>query len=96
MNRGKRKNYSAEFKARVALEAFRGEQTLSELAAKYEVHPNLISKWKSEVMQAQIGHFSNPQRNQSPDKEIDALHAKIGQLTMERDFLQKVFNRVKK
>jgi transposase len=80
----------------VALETFRGEQTLSELSAKYEVHPNLISKWKSEVMQAQIHHFSNPHRNQTADKEIDALHAKIGQLTMERDFLQKVFNRVKK
>jgi transposase len=96
MSRGKRKNYSAEFKARAALEAFCGEQTLSELAAKYEVHPNLISKWKSEVSEALVAHFSNPQRNQTPEKEIDILHAKIGQLTMERDFLQKVFNRVKK
>jgi transposase len=95
MSIGKRKNYSAEFKARVALEAFRGELTLSELAAKYEVHPNLISKWKSEVTEATVKRFSNPQRPKDPEKEVKELHAKIGQLTMERDFLQMVFNQGK-
>ncbi len=94
MSRGKRKNYSAEFKARVALEAFRGELTLSELAAKYEVHPNMISKWKSEVADAVITHFSGP-KPKSPEQEVKELHAKIGQLTMERDFLQMVSNKVK-
>ena len=95
MSRGKRRNYSAEFKSRVALEAFRGDMTLSELATKYEVHPNLISKWKSEVSEAMVKHFSNPQRPKDPEKEVKELHAKIGQLTMERDFLQMVFNKVK-
>jgi transposase len=94
MSRGKRKNYSAEFKAKVALEAFRGDMTLSELAAKYEVHPNMISKWKSEVGEAVISHFSSP-RPKDPEKDVKELHAKIGQLTMERDFLQMVFNKVK-
>ena len=95
MSRGKRKHYSAEFKTRVSLEAIRGDMTLSELASKYEVHPNLISKWKSEISEALLNHFSNPQAKQDPGKEIKELHAKIGQLTMERDFLQQVFNRVK-
>jgi transposase len=91
----KRKQYSAEFKTRVALEAIRGDMTLSELSSKYEIHPNLVSKWKSEVSGALLAHFSNPQRPPEPGKEIKELHAKIGQLTMERDFLQQVFNRVK-
>ena len=95
MSRVKRRHYSAEFKSRVALEAIKGDLTLSELSSKYEVHPNLISKWKSEVAEALLSHFSNPQRKEDPVKEIKELHAKIGQLTMERDFLQQVFNRVK-
>lgn len=95
MSRSKRKNYSAEFKARVALDAYRGDHTLSELASKYEVHPNLISKWKSEVGEAAVKHFSTPQHPKEPEKQVKELHAKIGQLTMERDFLQMVFNKVK-
>jgi len=95
MSKSRRRNYSAEFKARVALEAYCGERTLSELASKYEVHPNLISKWKSEVTEAMVKHFSDPQRSTDPEKQVKELHAKIGQLTMERDFLQVVFNRVK-
>lgn len=91
----KRKNYSAEFKAKVALEAIRDEKTLVELAAKYQVHPNLVTKWKRQAIDGMVGAFSGKaERNDaSHEEQIKELHAKIGQLTVERDFLSKAFAR---
>jgi len=84
----KRRNHSPGFKAKVALAAMRGDRTLAELAEQYEVHPNQIQDWKKRLQAGaeQIFENGNP-RGKDPEAEIKKLHAKIGQLTMERDFL---------
>ena len=91
----KRKKYSAEFKAKVALEALQGELTMAQLAAKYGVHSNLIAKWKATAKEGLVGLFSGKQQSQNLDQDtkIKELHAKIGELTVERDFLSKAFGR---
>jgi transposase len=91
----KRRNFSAVFKAKVALEALRGDQTLAELAGRYKVHPNLITKWKRQASEGIVGIFSS--KSAGPDRsheaEVKELHAKIGELTIETDFLSKAFGR---
>ena len=91
----KRRSFSAEFKAKVALEAPAGEKTLSELASKYQVHPNVISNWKKQAQQGMVDTFSGNQKThkKNNDDQVKDLHAKIGQLTIENDFLQKAFSR---
>lgn len=88
----KRKSYSSKFKAKVALEAIRGEVTLSELAAKYDVHPNQISQWKSEAIERMPDLFVDKRRKKK-EKEQEALQSElykqIGQLTVEVDWLKK-------
>ncbi len=91
----KRRNFSAEFKAKVALAAMRGDGTVAELAARYQVHPNMIAKWKREALDGVKETF---QRGKSPrdrnrEDEIQRLQAKIGELVVERDFLAKAFDR---
>ncbi len=83
----KRRNFSGAFKAKVALEALRGDQTLAELAARHKVHPNLITKWKRQAGEGLAGIFSGQRggRDVSHEAEITALHAKIGELTIEKD-----------
>ena len=85
----KRKNYSPEFKAKVALEAIREEMTLAELSKKYSVHPNMISAWKRAAIanMAQAFDRSKPGEARASEAEIEKLHSKIGQLVVERDFL---------
>ena len=90
----KRRNHSAEFKAKVALAAARGDKTMSELAAQYNVHPTQISTWKSELIENAASLFSCKASNDKANsEEVDKLHSKIGQLTMENDFLAKVLGR---
>jgi transposase len=85
----KRKNHSADFKARVALEAIREEMTLAELSKKYGVHANQISTWKRVALDNMSSAFER--RRRAPDTpssaDIEKLHSKIGQLVVERDFL---------
>ena len=83
----KRRNFSGAFKGKVALEALRGGQTLAELAARHKVHPNLITKWKQQASEGMVGIFSGAQarRDLSREAEIKELHAKIGELTIEKD-----------
>ena len=82
-----RRNHSATFKAKVALEAIAGEKTLGELAQQYEVHPNQVTTWKRQLTESAAGVFGkSSSRDQGAD--VKALHAKIGQLTMENDFLE--------
>ena len=92
----KRQQYSANFKAKVALEAIREEGTLSQLSNKYQVNANLISKWKAQVLQGMSRIFSQPcdYADSSKEQHIKELHAKIGELTVERDFLEQVSNRL--
>jgi len=91
----KRKRYSAEFKARVALDAIREELTLAELSTKHGVHPNMISAWKRAAIVRSLPLGKNmadafnkrgSQQRQASEAELDSLHAKIGQLVVERDF----------
>lgn len=91
----KRRNFSAEFKAKVALEALVGDRTLSELAAKHGVHPNMITQWKRQAKEGLPDAFGKKASRGSTDREAEVkeLHAKIGQLTVENDFLSKAFGR---
>ena len=91
----KRRSFSAEFKARVALEALSGAYTMSDLSAKHGVHPNMISQWKRRVQESLPELFSlkAASRDGSREAEIRELHAKIGQLTVEKDFLSRAFGR---
>lgn len=92
---GKQKNYSADFKAKVALEAIRGEMTIAELVAKHGVHQTLINRWKRQVLEGISGMFSGKAEENAAEKvgEIEKLHAKVGQLVVERDFLAKASGR---
>ena len=95
MSKNKRKRYSAEYKAKVALEALKGESTVHELAARFEVHPNMITQWKRQAVERMDTLFATKaERNDALNEEqLKELHAKIGQLTVERDFLAKAFGR---
>jgi transposase len=92
---GKRRLFSAEFKARVALEALIGDKTLAELAAKHDVHPNMIAQWKRQAKESLPEVFSKKgaRGDAAREAEIKELHEKIGQLTVEKDFLAKAFGR---
>lgn len=91
-----RRRFTAEFKARVALDALSGELTISELSSKYGVHPNQISSWKKQAKEGIVQSFSGKpkSREQGGEEQIKDLHAKIGELTVERDFLQKAFAKI--
>lgn len=87
-----RKRFEAGFKAKVALEAFRGEKTLAELASEYGVHGHQISKWKSELIKGVAAVFENGRYNRqnTQNQELaDKLHRTIGELKVENDWLKK-------
>ena len=84
----KRKQHGAKFKAQVAMAALSGEKTLAELSAEYGVHGTMISTWKQELVKRAEELFERSNKKAGdPQKEIDNLHRKIGQLQVERDFL---------
>ena len=91
----KRRRFSAEFKAGVALDALRGDKTIQEIAAKHKVHPNQVSTWKRQAVDGLGEVFSNGVDDARRDHETEVrdLHAKIGELTVERDFLARGFKR---
>ena len=91
----KRRKYPAELQAKVALEALREEATLSELAARYDVHPNLFASWNKKAREQVLTGFKGKQERHeaSHEAEIKELRAKVGELVIERDFLSKAFGR---
>jgi transposase len=90
-----RRRFTADFKAKVALEALRGDKTIQEIAVRYKVHPNQVSTWKRQAMDGLGAIFSNGVDKVRVDREseIHGLHAKIGELTVERDFLARGLKR---
>jgi transposase len=90
-----RRRFTAEFKAKVALEAIGGHQTVAELASKHELHPTQITAWKREAIEklAKVFDDKGTEVQANRDAEVTKLHAKIGQLVVERDFLAKAFDR---
>ena len=86
----KRTRYSAEFEAKVALVALRNEQTISELATHYGVHPTMINQWKKALVEGASEIFDQGyKRHQQAEAEVDELYRQIGRLKVERDFLSK-------
>ena len=89
MTKRTRPNHAAAFKAKVALAAIKGEKTLAELAQQHDVHPNQVTAWKGHLLEAASGLFGPGGGTPEPAPVIDVktLHAKIGELTLENDFL---------
>jgi transposase-like protein len=89
MTKRTRRTHAPAFKAKVALAAIKGEKTLAELAQQFDVHPNQITDWKARVLEGVAGLFgSDASRPEvAPTADLTVLHAKIGELTLEKDFL---------
>ena len=90
-----RRNHSPQFKAKVAVAALRGEQTLVELSEQFDVHPNQITQWKQQVVENLAAVFDKGVGGQATEAELKELHAKIGQLTLENDFLARAFGKAR-
>ena len=88
MTRRPRRNHSPAFKAKVALAAIKGEKTLAELAQQFDVHPNQITQWRSQLLEGASGVFgADAKAEPATAVDVKTLHAKIGELTLENDFL---------
>ena len=85
-----RRKFSAAFKAKLAIEALKERETLTELSKRYDVHPNMISKWKQEFIERSSEIFNTKAPEENFEAEKERLFAKIGQLEMERDWLKKI------
>jgi transposase len=88
MSRRTRRTHSATFKAKVALAGVRGDKTLAELAKQFDVHPNQITDWKNQLVAQSAVVFGGDAKTAEPPVDLKALHAKIGQLALENDFLE--------
>ena len=88
MSRRPRRNHSPAFKAKVALAAIKGEKTLAELAEQYDVHPNQITSWRTQLLEGAAEVFGGDSKSEPPPiVDVKELHAKIGELTLTNDFL---------
>lgn len=94
MMRRSRRNHSPAFKAKVALAAIKGEKTMSELAQQFDLHPSQIKQWKDRLLAGVTSLFDDgSKKGKAADVDITALHAKIGQLTLENDFLESALDK---
>ena len=91
----KRRTHSPEFKSKVALAALKGDLTMAELVKKFDVHANQITEWKKQLLTGAADVFGKGARkSEDAEETIQALHGKIGQLTMENDFLERGLERI--
>lgn len=87
MARRKRRNHAPGFKAQVAIAALKGDKTLAELAQQYDVHPNQIADWKAQLLERSSEVFGEG-KTKAVEPDLKTMQAKIGQLTLENDFLE--------
>ena len=92
MSRRPRRNHTSAFKAKVALAALKGEKTLIELAQQFDVHPNQITQWKNQLQEGAEGVFGEAKEQESAKVDV-TRHAKIGELSLERDFLESALSK---
>src|SRR6478736_5000686 len=90
MSKRARRNHAPAFKAKVALAAIKGEKTLADLAQQFDIHSNQITQWKAQLLEGAAGVFGAEARPEpaAPAVDLKSLHAKIGELTLENDFLE--------
>jgi len=92
-----KKSHSKEFKAKVAIDALRGEKTVQELSQKYEIHPNQVTLWKKQLIENATSAFDkhgNIKESDDSEKKQDELFSQIGQLKVENDFLKKKYRQL--
>jgi transposase len=96
MTKRARRNHSPAFKAKVTLAALKGEKTLAELAQQFDVHANQITQWKAQLLGGAVGIFGSEAKAgpAAPTVDLKSLHAKIGELTLENDFLEGALSKV--
>jgi transposase len=87
MTRRARRTHSPAFKVKVAIAAIKGDKTLAELAQHFDVHPNQITAWKAQLLEGAAGIFGSERGPAEPAVDLKELHAKIGELTLQNDFL---------
>jgi len=93
--RRKRRTHKPEFKAKVALAAIQGDLTMAEMVKKFDVHANQITEWKKQLLDRAAESFDgNASKGEDSEEAVQQLHAKIGQLTMENDFLERGLERI--
>jgi transposase len=95
MKKRPRRNHTPAFKAKVALAALKGDRTIAQLAEQFDIHANQIMTWKDQLQQGAVDVFSSGASGKSstPEVDIKTLHAKIGELTLENDFLEGALNK---
>jgi transposase-like protein len=91
--KGKRRKFGAAFKAKVAIEALKERESLAELSKRFEVHPNMISKWKQEFLENSSAAFEK-EKDKSQEADTEKLYARIGRLELEKEFLKKSLDKL--
>src|ERR1700744_3548044 len=93
MTRRIRRTHSAAFKVKVAIAAIKGDKTLAELAKQFDVHPNQITAWKTQLLEGAASVFGGDRGAGEPVVDLKELHAKTGELTLQNDFLSGALNK---